>query len=230
MGYVLGADTSYFNAARAIKLQRLLAEKIICEGHISKINTVVGLDLAYVGNIGIAVATLLTYPDLRLKEYAVVVGEVNIPYVPGLLAFREAPLMFKAYEKLSADADLIIVDGHGITHPRKLGIASHIGLVLNKPSIGAAKKILTGKVIRRNGKEYLMVNNDTIGALVLRPTGGRKAIFLSIGHKISIAELERIAPTLFKNNHYLPEPTYIADKISKQVRSRIAVHSKRKSR
>ncbi|MCD6428090.1 MAG: endonuclease V [Desulfurococcales archaeon] len=222
-------SASYFSAARATKLQRLLAEKIVYEGNVGRLNTIIGLDLAYVGNIGIAVATLLTYPDLKLKEYAVVIGEVNIPYVPGLLAFREAPLMFKAYDKLGADADLIVVDGHGITHPRKLGIASHIGLVLDKPSIGAAKKILTGKVIVRNGREYLVVDG-VIGALVLRPTGGKRAIFLSIGHKISIAELERIAPTLFKNSHYLPEPTYVADKISKQVRSRVAVYDKRKSR
>ena len=229
MGYVLRSDASYFSAARAIKLQKLLAEKIICEGRIDKLNTVVGLDLAYIGNIGIAVAALLTYPDLRLKEYAVVVGEVNIPYVPGLLAFREAPLMFKAYEKLGVDADLIIVDGHGITHPRRLGIASHIGLVLDKPSIGAAKKILTGRIVEKDGREYLVVDG-MVGALVLRPKGSKKAIFLSIGHKISIAELERIAPTLFRDDHYLPEPTYIADKISKQVRSRVAVHNKRKSR
>ena len=229
MGYVLRTDASYFSAARATKLQKLLAEKIVCEGRIGRLNAIVGLDLAYVGNIGIAVATLLTHPDLKLKKYAVVIGEVNIPYLPGLLAFREAPLMFKAYEKLGADADLIVVDGHGITHPRKLGIASHIGLVLDKPSIGAAKKILTGKIIEKDGKEYLVVDG-MIGALVLRPTGGKKAIFLSIGHKISIAELERIAPTLFKDSHYLPEPTYIADKISKQVRSRVAVYNKRKGR
>ncbi len=225
----MGVRTSYFSAARATALQKILAKKVILTGQIGKLNSVAGLDLAYIGRTGIAVATLLKYPELSLKEYAIVIGEVDIPYVPGLLAFREAPLMFKAYEKLGADADLIIVDGHGITHPRSMGIASHIGLVLDRPSIGAAKKILTGKIVTKNNKEYLLVNN-VIGALILRPSGSRRAIFLSIGHKISIAELERIAPTLFKNKHYLPEPTYIADKISKQVRSRIAIHHKRKSR
>jgi len=223
----LGVRTSYFTAARATALQKILAEKVALDGYLSRLRSVVGLDLAYVGRTGIAVATLLKYPELILKEYAVVVGEVDIPYVPGLLAFREAPLMFKAYEKLGTDADLIIIDGHGVTHPRGLGIASHIGLILEKPTIGAAKKILTGRVIERSGKKYLLVNN-VVGALVFRPPGCRKDIFLSIGHKISMAELERITPTLFKEGHYLPEPTYVADKISKQVRSKIALHYKRK--
>ena len=207
-----------FSARKAFKLQRLLAERVLWEGEVSNPEFIVGLDLAYVGNKGIAVAALTRMPDLGLIRYSVVIGEVPIPYIPGLLAFREAPLMFKAYEKLGVHADLIVVDGHGVTHPRGLGIASHIGVVLNTPSIGAAKKVLTGEVKEVNGREYLFINGKP-GALVVRPRKNKR-IYLSIGHKIGLEEIERLSKTLFKG-HSLPEPTYVADKITKEVRRKL---------
>jgi len=207
-----------FSARKAFKLQRLLAEKVVWEGKISRLEFIVGLDLAYVGRKGIAVAALTRMPDLKLIRYSVVVGEVPIPYVPGLLAFREAPLMFKAYEKLGIQADLIVVDGHGVTHPRGLGIASHIGVVLETPSIGAAKKVLTGEIREINGKEYLFVKGKP-GAIVVRPSKNR-TVYLSIGHKVGLEEIERLSKILFKG-HSLPEPTYVADKVTKEVRRKL---------
>lgn len=149
-----------------------------------------------------------------LKEYAIVKGFIEIPYVPGLLAFREAPLMIKACEKLTTP-DLIVVDGHGITHPRKFGIASHIGLVLDIPTIGIAKKLLYGRVIRgRDDIDYILVD-DEIGGIVFRSMG--REIYASIGHKMSIDYLKEVVPKLFRT-HPLPEPTYIADTLSKMYR------------
>ncbi len=204
------------NARKAIALQRALAGLVSWEGRIDNLRNIVGLDLAYVKNTGIAVAALVTYPDLELREYVVVMGEVNIPYIPGLLAFREAPLMFKAYEKLGVDADLIMVDGHGVTHPRGVGIASHLGVVLERPSIGAAKKILAGRVVKGgDGREYVEIGGR-LGALVVRR--GKKVVYLSIGHKVSIEEIVRLSPTLFKGNHPLPESTWYADYITKRFR------------
>jgi len=212
-----------FSASRAVALQKLLSNMVIKEGGPSNIKTIIGLDVSYVKSLGIAVAAALTFPDMRLKEYVVVKGEVNIPYVPGLLAFREAPLLIKAYEKLGINADLLVIDGHGITHPRKFGIASHIGVVLDLPSIGAAKKILRGSIIRRNGNEYLVIDGE-IGAVVARI--GKKTIYLSIGHKVSINYIENIMNKLFKG-HYLPEPTYIADHITKKERMKVVAGNKR---
>ena len=212
-----------FNINKAKKLQRLLSRSVVKEGRLDKLRLIVGLDVAYVGSVGIAVATLLDYPKLNLKEYCVVYGEVPIPYIPGLLAFREAPLLIKAYEKLGMDADLIIVDGHGITHPRGLGIASHIGVVLDVPTIGAAKKVLVGRITEIYGRKYLVVNGEP-GALVYE-VSRKHRVFLSIGHKVSLNEIVRIAPTLFKG-HPLPEPTYIADYITKKERIRLAHHSR----
>ncbi len=207
-----------FNTRKAFRLQRLLAERVIWEGQLTNIRYVCGLDLSYVGDIGIAVATLHDYPDLALIKYSVVAGFVPIPYVPGLLAFREAPLMFKAVEKLGVRPDLIVVDGHGVTHPRGLGIASHIGVVLDVPSVGAAKRILTGEVVRKGGREYLVVKGR-VGALIVR-SKGRRTVYLSIGHKVSMNDIERLSRVLFKG-HSLPEPTYVADRITKEVRKAV---------
>ncbi len=204
------------NARKAIALQRALAGLVSWEGRIDNLKNIVGLDLAYVKNTGIAAAALVTYPDLELREYVVVMGEVDIPYIPGLLAFREAPLMFKAYEKLGVDADLIMVDGHGVTHPRGVGIASHLGVVLERPSIGAAKKILAGRIVKGDdGRDYVEIGGKR-GALVVRR--GRKTVYLSIGHMVSIDEIVRLSPTLFKGSHSLPEPTWYADYITKRFR------------
>lgn len=213
-----------FKASKAIALQRKLSSLVDLRSsiNIEAIKIVVGLDVSYVSGLGLAVATALSFPGLELIKYVVVKGPVYIPYVPGLLAFREAPLLFKAYEVLKKtvgrDADLILVDGHGITHPRRFGIASHIGVILGIPTIGAAKRILTGEVRRVGSNEYIFINNIPSALVVNR---GKKQVYLSIGHKISLETIEEIAPKLFKDNHYLPEPTYIADLISKIERKRI---------
>jgi len=209
---------SAFRASKAFKLQKIMAKKVIWEGRLRSLKEVVGLDLSFVGRRGVGIAALLTYPDLKLIKYAVAIDEVPIPYIPGLLAFREAPLMFAAYEALHAGPDLIMVDGHGVTHPRGLGIASHIGLVLDKPSIGAAKKPLHGREEVVNGVRYVRVDGRRAGIIVERRRG--RKVYLSIGHRVGIDEIVRLAPTLFRG-HALPEPTYVADRISKEVRKEI---------
>lgn len=215
-----------FNVQKAVALQKFLSSLVRKEGRIDRLKSIVGLDVAYVGDTGVAVAALLEYPSLTLKEYVVVRGYVPIPYIPGLLAFREAPLLIKAYEKLGIDADLVVVDGHGITHPRKFGIASHIGVVLDVPSIGAAKKILVGGVIEVHGRKYLTTIDNELGAIVVER--GKKKVYLSIGHKISLEEVEKLIPKIFKT-HDLPEPTYIADLITKKERRKL-VNEKRKTK
>lgn len=205
----------YFDIDRAKEAQRLLAKKVERAHNLGRVNNVVGLDVSYSKNVGTAVAALLDFPQLSLKGYAIVKEVVDIPYIPGLLAFREAPLMIKAYKTLGREADLIVVDGHGVTHPREFGVASHVGLALNKPTIGVAKGLLYGSIVRgRDGLEYIMVN-DKVGGLV-HINQGRK-LYVSIGHKISMESLKLIIPQLFKS-HHLPEPIYIADTLSKKFR------------
>ncbi len=204
-----------FDPERAKRLQERLSSRVVVSKlDLSKVRYVAGLDAGYRGERGVAVAALLNYPDLDLVEYVAVEGEVGVPYIPGLLAFREAPLMIKACEMLSREPDLIVVDGHGVTHPRGFGIASHIGVVLDKPSVGAAKSLLYGRVEVLEGERVVLVGRTVGGVVVSR---GRREIYLSIGHRVSLDELRVLSKALFKQ-HDLPEPVYQADRISKEVR------------
>lgn len=205
-----------FDVEKAKLLQLELSSYVaISRLELSSLRYVAGLDVSYIKDKGIAVAVLLSYPQLEPIEHIVVVGEVNIPYTPGLLAFREAPLLLKACESLSLTPDLLVVDGHGLAHPRRFGIASHIGVVLDRPSIGVAKSILYGKVIDSNSEKLLLVGDFVAGIAITR---GKKELYFSIGHKVDLNSLRALSRTLFKN-HDLPEPTYQADRISKEVRA-----------
>ncbi len=148
-------------------------------------------------------------------------GEVSFPYIPGYLAFREAPLMLKAFLKLKIkNRDLIImVNGHGIAHPRGLGIASHIGLVLNKPSMGVAKKLLVGEVSRISGREVIILNNRIVG-IVVSGERSKEKYYVTIGYKISVEDLEYYIERTFNYRYRYtkpPYPIYLADKISREV-------------
>ncbi len=205
-----------FDVERAKKLQEKLSRRVVYDGiDLVKVRYLAGLDVSYVKDLGIAVAVLLTYPQLDPVEYVVVKGRVGVPYIPGLLAFREAPLLIKAVELLSVRPDLLVVDGHGVTHPRRFGIASHIGLVTDTASVGAAKSLLYGRVVD-SGSERLIVVEDLVGGLVVRR--GRREVYLSIGYRVNLDNLRVLSKTLFKH-HELPEPTYLADRVAKEVRA-----------
>jgi len=205
-----------FDVERAKKLQEKLSRRVVYDGiDLARVRYLAGLDVSYVKDLGIAVAVLLKYPQLDPVEYVVVKGRVGVPYIPGLLAFREAPLLIKAVELLSVRPDLLVVDGHGVTHPRRFGIASHIGLVTDTASVGAAKSLLYGRVVD-SGSERLIVVEDLVGGLVVRR--GRREVYLSIGYRVNLDNLRVLSKTLFRH-HELPEPTYLADRVAKEVRA-----------
>ena len=173
-----------FDVEKAKKLQKELSRRVLCGGiDLGRVRYLAGLDVSYVGDLGVGVAVLLTYPQLDPVEYVVVKGRVKVPYIPGLLAFREAPLLIKALELLSVRPDLVVVDGHGVTHPRRFGIASHVGLVTDTASVGAAKSLLYGKVVD-SGSEKLIVADGLVGGLVVRR--GRREVYLSIGYRVNL--------------------------------------------
>jgi len=159
-----------------------------------------------------AAAVLISYPELELIECHIHKEKPSFPYIPGLLSFRECPLILKACEKLSIQPDLIIVDGQGIAHPRRFGIASHIGLLMDIPTIGCAKSRLCGTydILEEQAGRYtnLIDRNENIG-VVLRTKRGVKPLFISIGHKISI--MSAITWVLNTCKGYrLPEPSRMA--------------------
>ncbi len=175
----------------AIALQKRLAAKVVLKDDLPPINYVAGVDVGFPrgGEVTRAVVAVLNYPDLTLAEYALIHRPTEFPYIPGLLSFRELPAILEAYEKLTIKPDLILSDGQGIAHPRRLGIASHLGLVIDKPTIGVAKTRLVGShhtpPNERGGWVPLMDGEEEIGA-VLRSRVDVKPLYISPGHRISL--------------------------------------------
>jgi deoxyribonuclease V len=175
--------------SEAISIQNELAPLVIRSGSPEDVRLVAGIDVALPDG-GIRAAVVIdSFPALTLLEAATADCPLTFPYVPGLLSFREAPAIIAACQKISTEPDLIIVDGQGIAHPRHLGIASHIGLILDLPTIGCAKSLLIGTHDpvgeQRGDWQPITYQGEVIGA-ALRTRPGTKPVFVSIGNKISL--------------------------------------------
>lgn len=211
--------------AEAVHIQKKLAKNIRLEAFDSEIRRVAGADISY--NIGserfYAGVVVLEWPHLQIVEEAVAVKESRFPYIPGLLSFREAPVLLEAFQQLACCPDVIIVDGHGIAHPRKIGIASHVGLFLDFPSIGCAKRKLTG-IYDENDLADLAGSvislqtpeGEVIGSVV-RTKDRVKPVFVSPGHKTDIKTSVNIVLKCCKG-YRLPEPTRLAHYLVNRVR------------
>ncbi len=175
----------------AIQLQRKLRKKVDLKNRvdISKIRYIAASDLAYKGDIGYAVMLLYSYPDLVLLEEARAKGKVDFPYIPGLLAFREMPLLLEAASKLTRKPDVWLLDGAGIAHPRRMGIATHFGVYMRAPTVGCAKSHLFGRYkepgVKQGSYTYIYDKDEIIGA-VLRTRDKVKPLFISVGYGISL--------------------------------------------
>ena len=210
-----------FDVQRAYRLQLEIARRVALHDAYDRIETVAGVDVAYTrtsrgGEVGFAIITLHEYPSLRLIDISVARGQPPIPYIPGLLAFREAPLAYVALSRLTIQPDILIVDGHGYAHPRKAGIATHLGVALDKPSIGVAKKRLTGRECLHHGKLGLCDENGRLLAFIIEH--GRTHLYVSPGHRISHESAYKLVKNMLRGRAKLPIPTYTADKLSKTAK------------
>lgn len=204
----------------AIALQEKLTKEVITLDEIHQpVQYVAGVDMGFesAGTISRAAVAVLSFPDLQLQEYAIARRATSFPYIPGLLSFREIPALLDALEKINTTPDLILCDGQGIAHPRRLGIASHLGLILDMPTIGVAKSLLVGKhqeVPNIKGSwQPLKHRGETIGA-ALRTRVGTKPVYISSGHRVSLpTAIDYVLQCTPK--YRLPETTRIADKLSK---------------
>src|SRR6266487_876211 len=207
--------------SEAIALQRELAKRVIREDRLQELHHIGGVDMALNEESGMARAAvvLLSYPALEIEERHVYEEPVRMPYIPGLLSFREAPCILGAFNLLKQQPDLVMVDGQGIAHPRRLGIASHLGLWLELPTIGCAKSILTGAydkaALSEEAGAYvpLTYKKEVIGAVVRTRTRVNPMI-ISPGHMISLETSIKYVLACSKG-YRLPEPTRLADKLSK---------------
>ena len=206
----------------AKEIQEKLRQKVITQDRLGNVQKVAGVDAICSrdeGNIT-AAAVVLSYPDLKLINHAVSTMKLQFPYVPGLLSFREAPVILSALKKLKEDPDLIICDGQGIAHPRRFGIACHIGVLTGIPSIGVAKKRLWGEhdlVSDKKGSWVPLKDKGELIGVVLRTRRKVKPVFVSPGHKISLKTATYYVIGCVKK-YRLPEPIRWAHRLAGEKR------------
>jgi len=210
------ADSWDLSPAEARALQRRLAGSVVATGDVADVATVAGVDIS-VGargtNAGRAAVVLLAYPSLEPLEQAIERAEVRFPYIPGLLSFRELPLVLPAFARLSRRPDLVVVDGQGIAHPRRFGIAAHLGVLLDLPAIGCAKSRLTGwpqgELAEEAGSRVPLLDRGELVGYQVRSRTGVKPLFVSPGHRIGHEQAADWVLRLTKG-YRLPEPTRLA--------------------
>jgi deoxyribonuclease V len=192
---------------------------------LAQIKTIAGADCAFdlSGRFGYGGLVVFTYPDLTCVERAGRRLKLSFPYVPGLLSFRETPLLLAAAEKLKKLPDLLIIDGQGLAHPRRFGIACHMGLLLDRPTIGCAKSRLVGEhepVPARPGSHVPLTDGQEIIGRVVRTKRNCKPVFVSIGHRIDL-ELATLVLLSCVDRYRMPEPSRQADRFVAQLKSEI---------
>ena len=196
-----------FSTKKAHIMQLRLSKQVIHEDNLPEtINYVAGVDVAYAKGISIGAVAVLDFASLSLVESQVMHLKTRFPYVPTLLSFREIPPTYSAIKKLQTQPDVFLVDGQGFAHPYRLGFATHLGLAIDKPTIGVAKSLLYGKVepVCEHGWAPLTDKGEIIGAEVVTKHG-TKPIYVSVGHRVSL----RRAIDIVKNctrTYRIPEP------------------------
>jgi deoxyribonuclease V len=206
------------NPQEAIVLQNTLRAAIITADQIGSVRHVAGVDVGFEdsGNVTRAAVAVLSFPDLQLQEQVIARRPTSFPYIPGLLSFREVPAVLDALAKLRLTPDLLLCDGQGTAHPRRFGIACHLGLLVDLPAIGVAKSLLVGKHAEvpdpKGAWVPLVHQGETIGA-VLRTRTGTKPLYISPGHRLSLPTaidyVLRCTP-----KYRLPETTRLAHKLA----------------
>lgn len=198
----------------ALEIQRRLASQVLRKGQGRRPSFIAGVDISVPKAAGMAIGAVVVvqYPGLDVVETKTVSCRLDFPYVPGLLSFRESPLILAACQSLTITPDLILVDGQGIAHPRRIGIASHLGLLLDTPTIGCAKSRLCGSHDEPGtvpGSYAPIVDQGEVVGAALRTKLGVKPVYVSIGHKI---DLESAIYWVLHccRGYRLPEPTRLA--------------------
>jgi len=208
---------------KAIQIQENLRELLTFEKYTRKIQTIAGADVSYDKHSDRFYAGVVVFKlnkQLELIEEATAVGKARFPYIPGLLSFREAPILLRAFRKLKNNPDIVLFDGQGIAHPRHFGLASHMGLILDKPSIGCAKSRLVGEygsVENTAGAYSKLIYENKIVGVVLRTKKNTKPIFISPGHRTNLTFAIRI---VLKTccGYRIPEPTRQAHLLVNKLR------------
>ena len=203
----------------AIAIQEQLSGEVITEDELKQnIEYVAGVDMGFEedGTVSRAAVAVLSYPDLQVVETSIAYRPTTFPYIPGFLSFREVPTVLDALEKLKITPDIILCDGQGIAHPRRFGIACHLGVIVDIPTIGVAKSLLVGKheplAEAKGSWQPLIYKKQTVGAVV-RTRTGVKPVYVSPGHRISLPTAIDYA-FCCTTKYRLPETTRVADRLA----------------
>lgn len=196
------------NYTKTIKLQNEFAEKVITHDYLNNnsIRNVCGIDVSYKNLNAFCSAVIVNKNTLEIIEIANEKSIVKYSYIPGLFMLREARPLLITLRLLKNKFDLVLIDGHGILHPRKCGLASYIGIMIDKPTIGVAKTLLCGSIMENDYVEY---NKTILGYKI--SNDNKKNIYVSVGHKISLETAIDIIKKLTKKTEFIPEPLRIAD-------------------
>jgi deoxyribonuclease V len=204
---------------QAIAIQEQLSNEVITEDELKQnIEYVAGVDMGFEenGTVSRAAVAVLSYPDLQIIETSIAYRPTTFPYIPGFLSFREVPAVLDALSKLKTTPDIILCDGQGIAHPRRFGIACHLGILIDIPTIGVAKSLLVGKheplPEAKGSWQPLIYKRETVGAVV-RTRMGVKPVYVSPGHRISLPTAIEYA-LCCTTKYRLPETTRVADRLA----------------
>lgn len=198
-----------FSVERARLAQRLIAERVVEKDELAGgVRSVGGVDVSYVGDLAVTAATVVDAKSLKLVDKSLAKVRVEFPYVPTLLAFREAGPMIAAVKKLRSKPDVLLVDGNGRLHPLGAGIACQVGLALDIPTVGVAKKLLCGSIGEWRGDEAPVLVGDRVAGAALKL--GSKIIYVSVGHKVSLKTAVELVRALTRRGYGLPEPLRLA--------------------
>jgi deoxyribonuclease V len=212
-----------FSITKAHKMQKRLSQKIIFEDTMpDKIKYIAGVDVSYQNGKSIGAVAVLEYKSLHVVETKVAHVKTLIPYVPTLLSFREIPPAYSAVRKLEIEPDVFIVDGQGFAHPYGLGFASHLGLILDRPTVGVAKSHLYGEIegAGEHGQvEFLKEKGKVVGAEVITRQG-TKPVYVSVGHMVSLDRAVRLVLNC-ATKYRLPEPIRNAHKLATDEKKKI---------
>jgi len=202
---------------KLIAIQNKLARKVSLEDGFVKIEKIAGCDVAYNEEKALSVAVVLDYAALEVIEESVAESRVTFPYIPTFLAFREMKPLIKAIKRLNSKFDVLLLDGQGIAHPRSMGIASHLGVLLDIPAVGVAKRLLCGEAkgkIKLNEPVRIIYNGRHVG-YALQTKKNTAPLYISPGNKVSLDSSLKIVAHCIKK-HKLPEPIRLAHNLVRE--------------
>jgi deoxyribonuclease V len=199
---------------KVIKLQNEFAKKVIARDNFtSNVEFICGVDVLYRKKMAYCSAVIINKENFEIIEAVSSKSEIQNPYIPGLFILRESAPILQTLNLITRPFQLLLVDGHGVLHPRRCGLACYIGISINISTIGVAKSLLCGSIRSDN---FVIHKGEILGYALKSNEKSKKMVYVSTGHKISLPTSIKIVRSLTKTNQHIPEPLRVADQLSKQ--------------